>query len=246
MFGSQRARVFPHDNRTEKKVFTAPQFWDTAERAALHARILAQPEGFVFVDAGANVGIYSLAVRAMCHTAGKPLTCLAIEPDPTNAARLATNITLNTATDITHRATALGATSGEVQFRTGALGNRGEAQIVSEASTSTITVPLRPLLDLVTEAGLPRIDALKMDIEGFEEPVLTAFFRTAPAHLMPQTIIIETVHGTCDVSARLEEAGYTRTARHGINGIYDLVRASNCLTSRSQRDQLRIAESATP
>ena len=49
-----------------------------------------------------------------------------------------------------------------------------------------VVVRCRPLLAVVTEAGLAGIDALKIDVEGFEDKVLVPFFRDAPPSLWPR------------------------------------------------------------
>ena len=50
---------------------------------------------------------------------------------------------------------------------------------------------MRPLLDIVRDADFPRVDALKIDIEGMELPVLTHFIEHADPALWPAVIILE-------------------------------------------------------
>jgi hypothetical protein len=83
---------------------------------------------------------------------------------------------------------------------------------------------MKPLADVVRDHGISRIDALKIDIEGLEERVLSGLFSSAPETLFPKMIIIETVHSGSALSTLIENAGYVETARHGINSIYDRVR----------------------
>ena len=217
VFGNQRARLHPSDNRAEKRVLSGTQFWDLPERTRL-ARAIAEAEGaFRFVDAGANVGLYTLSVRADAERLGKPVQIVAIEPDPVNAARLRCNLAASGAQDVHHAAVALSDVAGEVSFVSGGLDNRGEARI----GAGDLTLPSRPLLDVVREAGLARIDAMKMDIEGHEIPVLTAFFADAPVDLHPKLVIMETGREAGgplpDLMAR---QGYVVEARTGINTIF--------------------------
>lgn len=223
VFETQRARLYPRDNRTEKKVFTAPQFWDVSERQALHDQIRGSKK-FVFVDAGANVGLYSLAVRALCLKEQTQLQCLAIEPDPVNGQRLAENIRLNNARDIQTTPIALSDTKGTTHFRSTDLRNRGEAQVVQNATIDTIAVEMQPLLDVLKTHQIAQIDALKIDIEGLEEQVLSAFFGSAPQTLLPKTIILETVHNDSALAGLMESTGYIEDGQHGINSIYRLLR----------------------
>ncbi|MEO0999927.1 MAG: hypothetical protein AAFW69_04900, partial [Pseudomonadota bacterium] len=83
--------------------------------------------------------------------------------------------------------------------------------------------PGQILLDLVAEAGFPRIDALKIDVEGADADVLCAFFATAPRALWPRLIVAETNRGeTSPVVALLEGEGYVLTAQHRINAVFAL------------------------
>jgi len=211
-FPGQRARLHPRDNLSEKRVFTAPAAWEAAERTALTDAMDRCDGPFRFVDAGANAGLYSLALRS--HG---PVRGLAIEPEPTMLARLRANIAASGAGDeVSVAPVALGAAEGTARLETGS-GNRGEVRL---SETGAITVPVRPLLDVVEEAGLDRIDALKMDIEGMEEAVLGAFLRDAPRALRPALVVIEAPRGArTPALSRLREAGYTVTARTRMNAI---------------------------
>ena len=87
------ARLYPRSNRCEKRAFAGVQIWDAEERAALSDAISASTASpFVFLDVGANVGLYSLILAASAKSASKDIRIIAFEPDPTNRARLAFNI----------------------------------------------------------------------------------------------------------------------------------------------------------
>lgn len=219
VFGSQSARLHPSDNRAEKRVLSGTQYWDLTERLALkHA--MAKTEGiFHFIDAGANVGLYTLSVRADAQKLGKSVKIVCVEPDPVNAARLCCNLAASGADDVEHAAVALSDAEGEVSFVSGDLGNRGEARI----GDGDLTLPCRTLLSVAQQAGLPRIDAMKMDIEGHEIPVLTAFFADATSQMLPRLVIMETGR---DVGGPLPELmqrqGYRIQTQTGINTIFVL------------------------
>lgn len=213
-FPRQRARLYPRDNLSEKRVFTAPGRWDAAERAVIARAAAAAGQVFRFVDAGANVGLYTLAARA---TAPRGFQGLAIEPDPENLRRLRFNLAASGAADVTVAPVALSDRAGEATLAA-AGGNRGEIRLGAEGAG--LRVPTRTLLDIVREAGLDGIDALKIDIEGHEEPALAAFLRDAPPALWPGVVLIEAPHGAdTPALALLRSNGYVVAERTRLNAI---------------------------
>lgn len=211
-FPGQKARLYPADNLSEKRVFAASQFWDWAERAALGRAISRADEPVYVVDAGANAGLYTLAVRAEAR--GKVIRVLAIEPDPENLTRLRFNLAASDGADVTVAPVALGDQEGTIRIAA-STGNRGEITVGGATGTS---VPMRSLLDVVNEAGFPRIDALKIDIEGMELPVLQHFFSNAPEAQWPGMIILEARRGEqTEALTLLQDRGYETQERTQMN-----------------------------
>ncbi|MEM7711362.1 MAG: FkbM family methyltransferase [Pseudomonadota bacterium] len=214
-FPGQKARLYPRDNLSEKRVFSASQFWDHEEREVLAQAAAASASPFMFVDAGANVGLYTLAVLST-----GPVRGLAVEPDPENLRRLRFNLAASGGDTISVAGCALSDRDEEV-FLAASDTNRGEISLQATAADQTaVKVRAKPLIDVVREAGLDRIDALKMDIEGMEAPVLEAFFNAAPAPLMPGLIILEARRG--EETRALEVArqnGYIASRRTKLNVI---------------------------
>jgi hypothetical protein len=67
------------------------------------------------------------------------------------------------------------------------------------------------LSQIAADFGLPRIDALKIDIEGFEDQALIPFLETSQRNLWPRRIFIEVSHRTrwkTDCIAKLHRLGY--------------------------------------
>lgn len=195
VFPGQFARLHLRDNRCEKRVFAGSNTWDNAERTEIRKRLAAHDgqEDFVFVDAGANAGLYTLSVLADAAALARPVRVVAIEPDAENRRRLEFNLLSSKASTVTVLPYALGAETGEAVMVQSDR-NRGEVHV--EAGGQGETVPLRPLAAALEEAGVNRVDVMKIDIEGYEEPVLNAFFANAPRQLWPGTILIETRHET--------------------------------------------------
>ena len=213
-FPGQRARLYPSENLSDKRVFAGVQFWDWAERAALGRLIRAADGPVVIVDAGANAGLYTLA--ALAEAGGRDVRVLAIEPDPENLSRLGFNIAASGAGDrVQVAAVALGDRVGEARIAA-SHSNRGELTLADEGHP----VPLRPLADVVAEAGLDRIDALKIDIEGMEDGVLRHFLDHAPEGLWPGMVILEARRGEdTPALALMLDRGYEIAERTRMNAI---------------------------
>jgi len=86
-----RLRLHPLRNGCEKGLLFTPQFYEAGEREELLRRITAVVDRpFVFVDIGANVGLFSffVAAHANCNA-----NILAVEPERENLRRLRFNLT---------------------------------------------------------------------------------------------------------------------------------------------------------
>lgn len=197
VFGSQRARLHPYDNISEKRVFLTPQFWERAEREALAAAIAnCRGEEFHFVDVGANAGLYTLFANAEARRRGKTLRALCIEADPEMAARLDFNLAASGLSAVIRNVAASDA-DGRIGLEVNRE-SRGESRV---GGSGGLDIEARRLRGLVREAGLARIDAMKVDIEGHETRALQPFFADAPQSLWPAMLIIETSHADAAQSA---------------------------------------------
>lgn len=217
IFGSQRARLRPYDNICEKRVYATPQLWDAEERAALARTISESVDGvFHFVDIGANVGLYALFARARCLDAGKTLRALCVEPDPEMRARLAFNARASGAEeDLTVLPYAAAGENAPLRFAVN-VESRGMSRIDPAGG---LRVEGRTILSILREAGVERVDAMKIDIEGHEYPALKTFFAEAPAALLPGLLILEISHEREGrrASALALERGYRELIRTRLN-----------------------------
>jgi FkbM family methyltransferase len=217
-----RLRLYPADNGCEKNALFTPQMYDVAERAALSRAIATyrKDRDFIFVDIGANAGLYSLYVAALTHDRA---TIIAIEPQPHMVDRLAFNIKRNTLRSIRVFQVAVSDTPGQAMFGINSRDYGGSAFMSKRITGAAITVPVRTLMSVVNEAGVDHIDALKIDIEGAEDEALAPFFADAPQALLPHLIIIEDsrTEWKRDLFGMLDQLAYRECGRSRHNRILE-------------------------
>jgi len=177
------------------------------------------PIGGVFVDVGANVGTYAMVLARHVGASGM---VIAIEPHPVTQARLAFNRAASgyTYTQVLLVAAAAGPSDGELMIETDG-DNLGASHIVSgERAGNAITVPSLRLQQILDDAAASHVDALKIDVEGFEDRVLTGFFKQAPPSLWPRAVVIEHLSRNQwqdDCIAGMLARGYAETGKTRSN-----------------------------
>lgn len=133
---------------------------DTIIRELLH-------EGDVFIDIGANIGSLSIAAALTVGPTGRVLS---IEPHPRIFSYLQGNLALNSIKNCQIVNVALGESIGTVQFSDRRFDDDQNGIGAIKSSGSSIAVPMKKLDDL-TE-NFSKINVLKIDVEGYELPVL--------------------------------------------------------------------------
>ena len=117
-------------------------------------------------------------------------------------------------------AAAAGPADGELLIETDG-DNLGASHIVSgEASGRAIKVPSLRLQRILEEAGVSHVDALKIDVEGFEDRVLMGFFADTPQALWPRAVVIEHLskdEWLDDCIADMRARGYIETGKTRSN-----------------------------
>ena len=206
-------RFYHQASATERGALFNPDY-NLEELDFLRAHV---PAGGVFVDVGANVGTYAMVLARHVGANGK---VIAIEPHPVTHARLAFNNTASGHTQVRLVAAAAGPADGELLIETDGE-NLGASHIVSgETSGKAIRVPSLRLQRILEEAGASHVDALKIDVEGFEDRVLTGFFAEAPQTLWPRAVVIEHLSKNEwqeDCIAGMHARGYAETGKTRSN-----------------------------
>lgn len=129
---------------------------------ALVKQIL-QP-GMTVVDVGANIGYYTLLAASCVGSSGRVYS---FEPEPTNFSLLERNIRLNHATNITTAQKAISNTSGTITLFTDRRLSGGHQIFDTGAKESSMSIEA-VTLDAYFQNTVPRIDLIKIDIEGAE------------------------------------------------------------------------------
>jgi len=176
------------------------------------------PAGGTFIDVGANAGTYALPMARHVGASGR---VIAVEPHPVMVARLTFNKAASGADNVAIVAAAAGDADGELMIATDNE-NVGASRVYSGTGTRSdaIRVPAMRLLRIVQDHRIEKIDSLKIDVEGYEDRVLTGFFRDAPAALWPRAVAIEHlsrgdwVH---DCLADMVSRGYVETGKTRSN-----------------------------
>ena len=142
--------------------------------------------GQVFVDVGANIGYFTLLGGMLVGPEGR---CVGIEAHPRLAELLQRNVIINglhTHVTTWHRAAWSEATELKLHMRRNFASNSSVGSIGPDAlsrlgDTEKITeVQALPLDDLLTD--LPRVDVMKIDVEGAEIHVVRGLARTLEAN----------------------------------------------------------------
>ena len=196
-FGSGRLRCYPDAHATNAVLYHGWPDWNEMRLLALALR-----PGDGFVDAGANVGVYSVLASTRVMPGGR---VIAVEPEPSVAARLRENFRLNgLITDDVHEV-ALGAAPGTLRFE---LGRDCTGRIVPPEASGGVEVPVRTLDAVIGDDDLDRLAFGKLDVEGFELQALRGAARLLAAR-RPRGWILET-------NARCVEYGTTRRELHEL------------------------------
>jgi len=208
LFG-QNVRVHTHNNASEMKALMKPGLY-CQDALAFCARYLPD-ENAVFVDIGANAGLFSLGVIEQMRQG----VLIAAEPHPLLHKRLISNLCAynkdrgNRPAVHAHKM-AVSALPGEL-FLSVPETELGQASIRVLKGAKQIKVRACRLEDILNEANVDHVDVLKLDVEGYEDVVLIPFLERAPQAIWPRAIVLEHCHKDrweVDCELALLQAGY--------------------------------------
>lgn len=219
-------RCMFRDNYSEKKFVFTPWRYDRDERRLLRQYL---GNGGVFLDIGANVGIYTLTALTQHGFAGR---ILAFEPNPVTRIRLQTNLSANgcASDDPRVQVMPIGIADTHSQFTLQLdAANLGASSINSHNRSrhaadpaQQVVIQCKPLLDVLAEENVQHIDVIKIDIEGAEDKAMAPYLNNAPEHLLARLVIIENSPHLwqLDVFALLKQRGYERILQNRMNSVF--------------------------
>ena len=132
--------------------------------------------GMTVIDIGANIGYYTVIAGKRIGVNGK---VFAFEPEENNFSLLSRNISLNKLNNVTVFKVALADKSGEKSLYLDN-DNKGHHSLSSQKSRTEkrVLVKTDTLDNILEKYGSPKIDLIKMDIEGAEFLALKGMVKT--------------------------------------------------------------------
>ena len=171
--------------------------------------------GSVALDVGANVGWHTLLMARLVGESGR---VLAVEANPSVRARLVEHLRLNRMLHVEVVPYALADAEGSVEFQAPDASDpaAGEGHVVRASETprhDVLRVEARTLDSLLEPMHVERLDLMKIDVEGFEWPVLKGAER-AIARFRPH-IVFEYIDEYADRGSGAPQVLADFFAQHG-------------------------------
>jgi len=143
--------------------------------------------GMIFLDVGANIGLYTALALPRIGSTGR---VVALEPDSESFEYLRKTAIANHADNVTCIRKAAADYSGVMKLFVSE-NNRGDNRLYdNELATGSYEVEVAPLDLLLKELGIGAVDLVKIDVQGFEGHVLRGMRETV-ARSPNLTILME-------------------------------------------------------
>jgi len=177
--------LYPLLNSTDSKMIVSSRVIDGRELGYL--KNMEKHENSVFLDIGANVGYYSISASNFGFK-----KIYSFEPVPKTINKLKFNIELNNLENI-------------IEIVPNALGHKKELKVIYEdkdnfgnssffegnKNNNIVSIEVINLYEFVIEKNIRNIEAIKIDVEGYEDQALKDFINKSKEEELPKLIIIE-------------------------------------------------------
>jgi len=210
-------RVYPGQNHHDRLIHRGVLFEE--ERGEMAFMREALKDGGVFVDIGANIGAVCIPLAINASN----VRVIAVEPNPVNAERLRYNASINGLENVEVMCCAAGP-EGTLTLRSPGRYNSGQLSarphIGKVRQDISMTVPCKPLSQILRECGASSVRLLKIDVEGFEDQVIVPFLKESEEALWPEHIALEHASSSRweeDCLQALQNAGYTVELQTELN-----------------------------
>jgi FkbM family methyltransferase len=179
--------------------------------------------GGTLIDVGAHIGTFTLKAAKVVGEHGR---VIAIEPNPQTFAKLRANVEANKFSHVSLIQAACGDKPGRLKLFLGSKVNTGLASlskqnVVDQGADGQVSVEvdLVPLDRIIEQAGLSRIDVIKVDTEGAETMIVRGAMN-ALARFRP-VLVMETIDhhlrnmgsSLAELDALMDRLGYEISRR---------------------------------
>jgi FkbM family methyltransferase len=221
-----RDRVFPSGNlRVTTDIGVVPyfrrdllgrRFWSASDFEGSEREVMRGllKGATVFIDAGANLGIYSLLASKAC---GSGALVLAFEPSPIELRKLLVTIDWNDLRNVLVCPFALSDRTDTITFYESLEGHGALNRVDRPGDDRTLyrqtTVQAVTLDSYLAFIGVGRVDFIKIDVEGHELPLLRGARTTIERHRPSMMVEMEDKRSSAtstplDIWNHLELLGY--------------------------------------
>jgi len=136
---------------------------------AINFVLKALKSGSVFLDVGANIGVFSLPAARKVGSLGR---VIAIEASPRVFLYLERNVALNELSNVRPFQCAVANRDGQtVPFYEAPVEKFGMGSLGAQFHNSPVPVLCRTLDQILNEQQIEKVDVMKVDVEGFEAAV---------------------------------------------------------------------------
>lgn len=205
-------RLYPKTNLIENGILLRREY----NRRELDFLLANLGSNSVFVDIGANIGLYTVRIAKAIEAQGGKV--IAIEPNPLALERLNFNISANQLRNVSVHNVAVGDYHGSASLN---VRNDDLAIVNTVRDDESGEITVRPLEEILETVD--HVDALKIDIEGYEYRALSPFFSKCSKALWPKRISMEHLGEKSDIEKLLVDIGYQFKGKTRCNAFYELM-----------------------